>query len=169
MRLKIKELNFSTGGPFVAVMNKKDADEIDLYSGNRVLIKKNRKQIISVIDLSEDHDVKKGEIGLFKEVSRYLNTQKGYVDISLAKRLKSLSYIKKKLEGKRLNKKEIFEIIKDVNNNNLNEAELTYFVSGCYSYGLNITEIEFLTEAIVKAGHKLNLKRHPIVDKHSIG
>jgi len=169
MRLKIKDINFSTGGPFVAVMNKKDADEIDLYSGDRILIKKNGKQIISVIDLSEDHDIKKGEIGLFREVSNYLNTKKGYVDINLAKRLKSLAYIKKKLEGKRLDKKEIFEIIKDVNNNNLNEAELTYFVSGCYSNGLNMTEIEYLTEAIVKAGHKLNLKRHPIVDKHSVG
>src|SRR3989344_7369560 len=169
MRLKIKDINFSTGGPFVAVMNKKDADEIDLYSGDRILIKKNGKQIISVIDLSEDHDIKKGEIRLFREVSNYLNTKKGYVDINLAKRLKSLAYIKKKLEGKRLDKKEIFEIIKDVNNNNLNEAELTYFVSGCYSNGLNMTEIEYLTEAIVKAGHKLNLKRHPIVDKHSVG
>ena len=83
MRLKIKDINFSTGGPFVAVMNKKDADEIDLYSGDRILIKKNGKQIISVIDLSEDHDIKKGEIGLFREVSNYLNTKKGYVDINL--------------------------------------------------------------------------------------
>ena len=169
MKLKIKDLNFSTGGPFVSIIHRDNARESDLYPGDRILIKKNGKQIISVVDLSEDHKVSKGEIGLFDEVLNYLNTKKGYVNVSLARRLKSLGYIKKKLEGKRLEKKEIFEIIKDVNNNNLNEVELTYFVSGCYSHGLSMQEIDYLTEAIVKAGHKLNLKRHPIVDKHSIG
>ena len=169
MKLKIKDLNFSTGGPFVAIMHKEDAKEIDLYAGDRILIKKNEKQIISVVDLSENHNIRKEEIGLFDEVLEYLNARKGYVDISLAKRLKSLEYIKKKLEGKRLNRKEIFEIIKDVNNNNLNEAELTYFISGCYGNGLSMHEIEDLTDAIVEAGHKLNLRRHPIVDKHCVG
>ena len=169
MNLRIRDLSFSTGGPFVAIMHKDDAKEIDLHAGDRIVVKKNGNEIISVVDLSEDHNIKKGEIGLFDEVLERLNARKGNVNISLAKRLKSLSYIRKKLEGKRLNKKEIFEIIKDVNSNNLNEVELTYFVSGCYGHGLNMQEVEYLTDAIVKAGHKLNLKKYPIVDKHSIG
>ncbi len=169
MKLKIKDLNFSTGGPFVSVMNKKDAEDMDLHAGNRILIKKNKKEIISVVDLAGSHNVKRGEIGLFDEVLDYLNSKKGYVNVNLAKRLKSLGYIKNKLEGKKLNRKEIFEIIKDVNSNNLNEVELTYFVSGCYSHGLSMGEIENLTEAIVKAGRRLKLNKHPIVDKHSIG
>jgi len=168
MKLKIKDLSFSSGGPFVAVMNRKDAMDMDLHAGNRILIKKNDKEIISVVDLS-DQKVKRGEIGLFDEVLNKLNSKKGYVSVNLAKRLKSLVYIRKKLEGKRLNKKEIFEIIKDVNSNNLNEVELTYFVSGCYSHGLSMGEIENLTESIVKVGHKLKLNRRPIVDKHCIG
>jgi len=169
MKLKIKDVNFLTGGPFVSIINKNDAQEIDLHPGDRILIKKNGKKVISVVDFSENHFIKRGEIGLFDEVLNNLGGKKGYVNINLAQRLKSLGYIKKKLEGKKLNKKEIFEIIKDINSNNLNEAELTYFVSGCYSHGLDMTEIEYLTESIVKVGHKLNLKRHPIVDKHSIG
>ena len=169
MKLKIKDVNFLTGGPFVSIINKNDAQEIDLHPGDRILIKKNGKKVISVVDFSENHFIKRGEIGLFDEVLNNLGGKKGYVNINLAQRLKSLGYIKKKLEGKKLNKKEIFEIIKDINSNNLNEAELTYFVSGCYSHGLDMTEIKYLTESIVKVGHKLNLKRHPIVDKHSIG
>ena len=168
MRLKIKDVSFITGGPFVSIMNVKDAEEVDLHAGDRVLIKKDGKKIISVVDLSQDHFIKKGEIGLFDEVLNYLGAKKGHVTITLAKRLKSLAYIKKKLEGKRLNRKEIFEIIKDVNSNNLNEAELTYFVSACSSHGLSMDEIENLTEAIVKAGHVLKLKRYPIVDKHCL-
>ena len=168
MRLKIKDLGFSTGGPFVSIIHKDDAKDADLYPGDRISIKKNGKQAISVVDLSDDHKINRGEIGFFDEVLDYLNTKRGYVDINLAKRLKSLGYIRKKLEGKRLEKKEIFEIIKDINNNNLNEVELTYFVSGCYSHGLSMQEIEDLTDAIVKAGHRLNLKKHPIVDKHCL-
>lgn len=169
MRLKIKDVSFLTGGPFVSIMNKRDAQLIDLYPGDRIRIKKNGKDVISVVDFSEDHFISRGEIGLFDEVLKNLNTKKGNVDVSLAKRLKSLGYIKKKLEGKKLNKKEIFEIIKDVNSNNLNEIELTYFVSGCYSHGLSMKEIENLTDAIVKAGHVLKLNKHPIIDKHCIG
>ena len=169
MKLKIKDVSFITGGPFVSIMNKKDAEEIDLHAGDRILIKNNNNKIISVVDLSEDHFIKRGEIGLFDEVLNNLNTKKGYVNVSLAKRLKSLAYIKKKLEGKKLNRNEIFEIIKDVNNNNLNEVELTYFVSGCYSHGLNMKEIKDITDAIVKVGHVLKLNKYPIVDKHSIG
>tara|TARA_Y100000034_G_C6864531_1_gene393857 strand:- start:158 stop:1630 length:1473 start_codon:yes stop_codon:yes gene_type:complete len=169
MKLKIKDLNFSTGGPFVSVMNEKDAIDMDLHAGNRILIKKNKKEIISVVDLADSHNVKRGEIGLFDEILDYLGSKKGSVNINLAKRLKSLAYIREKLQGKKLDRKKIFEIIKDVNSNNLNEVELTYFVSGCYSHGLSMGEIGNLTEAIVKAGHRLKLKKHPIVDKHSIG
>ena len=169
MKLRIKDLSFVTGGAFVSIMNSTDAREIDLHPGDRILISMNNKKIISVVDLSEDEKIKKGEIGLFDEILDYLKTRKGYVNVKIAKRLKSLGYIKKKLEGKKLNRKEIFEIIKDINSNNLNEVELTYFVSGCYSHGLSMHEIEDMTDAIVKAGHRLKLKKHPIVDKHCIG
>ena len=77
MRLKIKDVSFITGGPFVSIMNVKDAEEVDLHAGDRVLIKKDGKKIISVVDLSQDHFIKKGEIGLFDEVLNYLGAKKG--------------------------------------------------------------------------------------------
>src|SRR3989338_4799127 len=169
MKLKIKNLSFVTGGPFVSVMNHHDADDRDIKPGDRILIRKNGKKIISVVDISDDGRIKKGEIGLFDEVLNYLNTEKGDVDVTLAKRLKSLGFIRKKLEGERLSKKELFEIVRDINANNLNEVELTYFVSACYSQGLNMREIEDLTDAIVRSGSRLNLRRDIIVDKHFSG
>jgi len=169
MKLKIKDLSIVTGGPFVSVMNNHDAEERDIKAGDRILIKKNGYKIISVVDLSDNNKIKRGEIGLFDEVLNYLNTEKGYVDVTLAKRLKSLGFIKKKLEGKRLSKKELFEIVKDINANNLNEVELTYFVSACYSHGLSMREIEDLTDAIVSNGSRLNMGRDMVVDKHCIG
>lgn len=170
MKLRIKDLGFSTGGPFVSIINKHDARQVDIHKGDRIRIRKGKLEIISVVDVDEDSKiVKEGCIGLFDEVLNYLKSNKGCVDIKLAKRLKSLAYIRKKLEGSRLTKKEFNEIIKDIVNNNLNEAELTYFVSGCYANSLSLNEIYDLILAIVNNGNKLRLNKYPIVDKHSTG
>src|SRR3989344_8260047 len=77
--------------------------------------------------------------------------------------------IKKKLRGFRLSDKEIKEITNDIIRNNLSEIELTYFVSACYTFGLDLTEVLALTKAIAKSGKKLKLGKKLIVDKHSIG
>ena len=169
MRLRIKDLSFLTGGPFVAILNKKDAEHLDLKPGDRINIRRGREEIIAVVDIAENKNVIQGEIGLFDEVLSFFKVKKGYVDISIASYLKSLSYIRKKLDGKKLNKKEFNEIIKDVINNNLNEVELTYFVSACYSNKLSLNEIVNLTNAIVDNGNKLNIQKYPILDKHSTG
>jgi len=169
MKLKIKDLSFLTGGPFVAIVNNKDAEHLDLRPGSRINIKKGKKEIIAVIDIAEDKNIKPGEIGLFDEVLNFLKIKKGYVDISIAGYLKSLNYIKKKLDGKKLNINQFNEIIKDIIGNNLNEVELTYFVSACYSNGLCLNEIVDLTKAIVNHGNKLNIQKYPILDKHSTG
>ena len=168
MRLKIKPLKLSTGGTFVAVLNKKDASIMDLYPGNRIKIKFDDREIISVIDLTEE-TVQQGEIGLFEEVLENIGIKKGYIDVSISEKLRSVYLIRRKLDGKKLNKKEINEIIKDVVNNNLSEVELTYFVSGCYINGLDNNEIINLTKSIVNNGNKLGLNNKIILDKHSIG
>jgi len=170
MKLKIKDIGYSTGGPFVAVINKNDAREVDIHKGDRVRLKKGDLEIISVVDVDEEgRSIKRGNIGLFEEVITYLKSKKGSVEIKIAKRLNSLVYIKKKLEGNRLNKKEYNEIIKDIVNNNLNEAELTYFVSGCYANRLSLNETYDLILAIVNNSSRLKLDRYPLLDKHCTG
>ena len=168
MKFKIRPLKLTTGGTFVAVLNKNDASILDLHSGNRVKIKINHKELISVIDLTDD-EVSQGEIGLFEEVLLDLGIKKGYVDVSTAPKLNSVYYIKKKLDGFKLNKNEIDSIINDVVKNNLNEIELAYFVSGCYSRNLDKDEVTYLTKSILNHGVQLGLKDKIILDKHSIG
>ncbi len=168
MKLKIKPLKLTTGGTFVAVLNKKDAAIMDLYPGNRIKIKSDGKEITSVIDLTEE-SVNPGEIGLFNEILNNLDVKRGYVEINIAEKLSSVYLIRKKLDGKKLNKKEINEIVKDIVNNNLSEVELTYFVSGCYANDLDYNEITNLTRSIVNNGNRLGLDNGIILDKHSIG
>ncbi|MBU1203899.1 MAG: AMP phosphorylase [Nanoarchaeota archaeon] len=170
MKLKIKALDFSSGGPFVAVLNIKDSNNLDLHPSDRIKIKYGQKELVSVLDITENNKtVKPGEIGLFDEIIKTIGRKKGYVNIHLSERLTSLAYIKKKLGGKKLRKNEINEIIKDIINNNLNEVELTYFVSACYSNKLTLGETLSLTKAIVEKGNRIELKKYPVLDKHCTG
>ena len=66
-------------------------------------------------------------------------------------------------------KEQINEIIKDINENNLTEAEIAYFVSGCYEHELDSNEIVYFTEAIIKDLERLDLREKTIADKHCIG
>ena len=171
MRLKVKRVNLSSGGPFVAILNIEDANKFDLRALDRIKLKKivSDKEIVATIDISTK-GIKKGEVGLFEEVLSALDLKEGVgVEAHPSRRPKSIDYIKKKLDGKRLSKKELNEIIKDITNNNLSEVELTYFVSGSYTEGLDMKEIVDLTRIMIDNGFRLKLKKDIILDKHSAG
>ena len=171
MKLKVKDIKIGTGGPFVAVMNYKDAEMFDLHHEDRVEIHYGRKKAIAILDISLNKGlVKKGYIGLLIELKDFLNTSNGKeVNIIIVKKPDSLNYIKKKMDGERLNKKEINEIIKDIVENRLTEFEVAFFVAASYMRPMNDQETIDLTRAMVNTGDTLKLKNGKIMDKHCIG
>src|SRR3989338_5578216 len=101
MKLKVKDVNLSTGGSLIAILNESDARKLDLSGGERVRIRRLRKneEVIAVINISSK-GVDVGEIGLFEEVLKYLDVVEGNsVDVDLAKFPISLDHIKEKLDG----------------------------------------------------------------------
>jgi len=171
MKLKVKDVDIQSGGVFVSILNEEDARHLDLFALDRIRIKHNKKEIITIVDIAESKKaVPKGSIGLFEEVLKELNVHgKEIVDIYLADKPHSTTLIKEKLDGKELNENEIDIIVKDIVNNNLSEIELTFFVAACYSKGLTDKEALFLTKSIAKNGTMLDLKRKLILDKHCSG
>ena len=171
MKLKVKDIDIATGWPLVAVMNEIDALKLDLHHGDRVKIKKGKKNVIAIIDISESKKtVPSGQIGLYEEVLIKLNARSGnLVDISLVEKPASIQYIKKKLKGKKLSYGEFYQIIDDIIKNKLSEIEITYFVSACYTKGLDLDETVSLTKAMVNTGEILKLNKYPVMDKHCIG
>jgi|TARA_Y100000310_G_C20643530_1_gene795287 AMP phosphorylase len=171
MELKIKLLKWSAGFP-VAMLNKKTTDKIGVNTKGRVSIKtlsKHSKKIYTIIDTIEGL-VKENEIMVSSEIKRRMSLKIGQkVEVNLAPTPKSFIFIKKKLNKKILSKDEIDEIIKDVVNNSLSEAEVSLFVLAMYRQGMNINETIYLIKAILNSGYKLKLKDKFIVDKHSIG
>jgi len=171
MNLKIKDMDISSGGALVAVLNKRDAIKMDLHFQDRVKLIKNRKIETVVLNIAESkRAVPHGMIGLYEEVLHSLNLKQGeIVRIAPTRKPHSIDFIKKKLDGFTLNKEEIDQIVRDIVYNKLSSTELTYFVSACYSNELNIKETTLLTKAMTSYGDILKLDHYPIMDKHCVG
>lgn len=171
MKLKVKPVEISTGEILIALINKSDADTLDLHKGDRVQIKNSKKSIIAIVDTTSSKKlVKKGDIGLFTETIKKLNVKtNSEVTITIEGKPKSIYYIKKKLKGEKLDYNEINHIVKDIVDNKLTNIELTYFVASTYIHELTIKETVDLTNAIINTGKVLKFNKYPIVDKHCIG
>ena len=169
MKLKVKNVNMSTGGPLVAVNNKDDAARLDVHALDRVTLTVKNKTLVVLVNIS-NHGIQPGVIGLFTEVLNRLNVKDGehLIAIPHARPLSAWS-IKKKLDGKTLTKEEIVTIVKDFTTNSLTSIDLTYFISAVYTKGMNLHETAWLTEALVEYGGHLSIKRKMLLDKHCIG
>ena len=167
MRLKTKFLSWSAGRP-VAILHKKLAEKASIHVDDRILISKNSKKIVAVVDIATGL-LQKNEIALSTEIIKIIKSKEGEnVEIEIADKPESLEFISKKLACKQLGKKELMKIIQDIVKNNLTESEIAYFISAVYKCGMTMKEIALLTKAIVDTGKKLNIKGE-IADKHSIG
>jgi len=171
MKLKVKDMDISSGGPLVAVLNTKDTEKMDLHKRDRIKIIKKGKVETVLLNISESEKVVgQGKIGLYEEVIDSLKLKDGdIVKMVPARKPLSIDYIKKKMDGFRLMKKEIDQIVWDIVHNKLNVVELTYFIAACYSNELDIRETTLLTKAMISHGDILRLNRYPVMDKHCVG
>jgi putative thymidine phosphorylase len=171
MKLNATKIPIRVGSRYIAVLNEKRAHFLDLHAGDRVVLKlKNRPPLRALLDITENSELKETEIGLYEETWEKLKAKYGDdIEITIAEKPISITYIKKKLNGERLTAKEINEIIKDVVAEDLSELEVAYFVSGCYVNGLSDRETADLTRSIVNNGNKLKFKNKVVGDKHCIG
>jgi len=167
MQLKIKVLRFIAGRP-IAVIHKSTSDKSNIHVGERINISKYSDNIVSIVDVSSDL-IEPNEIAVSKEILDVLNIkEEDLVEVSIASKPDSTRYIKKKMDGGTLDKKEIESIIKDIVENALTEAEIAYFVAAVYKNKMSDEEINSLIWAMVATGKRLNFSGD-VVDKHSIG
>ncbi len=170
MKLKVKDMDIATGGVRVAILNKKDAKQLDLHSGDRVIVHDGSQVVTCILNISEsDKAVPPGKIGLFEEVLKDLGVRSGsMVTLHLTGKPESIIHIRDKLFGKRLTYEELYHIVDDITHDRLTEVEKTYFVAGSFLRGFNTEEIVDLTRAMVETGKKLHFPGI-VLDKHSIG
>jgi AMP phosphorylase len=141
---------------------------MNVHVGERINISKYADNLVSIVDVSKEL-IGKDEIAVSKEILESLNIREGdEVEVSLANKPQSTFYIKKKMDNGVLTKEEIHEIIKDIVDNALTEAETAYFVAAVYKNKMSPAETEALISSMVSVGKRLSFDGI-VVDKHSIG
>lgn len=167
MQLQVDVLGIESGGKPIIFLNKSDADEIGVTASGRVSLRA-KKEITAIVNISTK-TVKKGHIGISEEVRDLFGAAPHKLDVEISVFPKSLQFIRNKIEGKKLLKDEIYEIVKGVVDGSLNEGEIASFVTALHIRGIDLDEAMGLSQSMVDTGKQLNLRNKVIVDKHSIG
>lgn len=168
VKLKAKIFDWLAGRP-VIVLNEKTAKKLNVNVNDRVLIAIDHKKIHAVVDIFT-RLVKGSEIGLSNELNKYLRAKKGQaLDVSSADIPDTARLIKQKIEGKELSQDEITDIITEITQNHLSEAEIAYFAAAQQMKGMSKKETVSLINAMVKTGKQIKFKQKLVADKHCIG
>jgi len=170
MLVKAKSLGLLTGKPIV-ILPKEIAKWLNVHIGERLRVKKyaGQKEIVAVIDIAKMEE-KADYIYVSEEIIDFLKIKENDIlEINPAQKPLSILHIKEKLDGKALDYKKLFEIMKSIVNNELTEAEIAYFVSASYIRGMTFNEIVNLVKAMVNVGNKIKFNTRYVIDKHCIG
>jgi len=168
LRLKADILGIESGGRAIVFLNKFDADELGIAASGRITVNYKKKSLTAMVNTTTS--VKRGFVGINEEVKKSLGLKQNFaVEIEIATFPKSLQFIHNKLTGGRLGYDEIFEIVKDVVQGNLNENEISAFVTALSMQGLDLDEATGLALSMVETGKQLDLGKKTVADKHSIG
>jgi AMP phosphorylase len=168
LRLTAKVFDLEIGR-YEVTLNEEDAKLLGIHPKDRLKLFANRRGIVAVVNTTKTV-IKKGEIGVSREVVGILNIKSGdKITVTPSERPKSVEYIRKKMQGQMLSEAEFDAIVKDVISGNLSEIEITAFVSALYINGLNIDEAAHLSRKMAETGEILDIRKKPIFDKHSLG
>jgi len=168
IKLKAKVFDITAEVP-VSVLHELDARKIDAGYLSRIEVNVGKQKETCILDTSLTF-VEEGTIGFFKNTADQLKVKDGViVEINLLPPTKSIAYITNKIKNKSLLKEEVYEIVKDIEENKITAVELSSFVTACYVNGLSLEESTYLCNALIEAGDLLDYGKKEILDKHSIG
>ncbi|WP_339904639.1 thymidine phosphorylase family protein [uncultured Cyclobacterium sp.] len=138
---------------------------------NRIIVAKGNKTIVaSLIVWDEETHLKHDQLGLSEAAIDALEAKEGeLLRLSHLDAMSSMSYVRKKIYGHRLNLGEFDTIVKDIVNRNLSNLQLSAFLASCTGDSLDKEEVIALTKSMINIGYKLEWDELNIYDKHCIG
>lgn len=89
-------------------------------------------------------------------------------DTDETKRLEAINSIQKKLLGKQLSYREIYNLMSEISQHKLSDVLTTYFVASSFKEGFTSEELYHFAKAMVETGSKLRFDGI-VADKHSTG
>lgn len=140
-------------------------------TASRVQINNEHSTIIATLHIVDsDKLLAAGEIGLSNSAAKALNAPDGsIVHVCHPKPIRSLSDLRHKVYGHRLNDEQMSGIIRDIVAGLYADVHLATFITACAGDNLNQDEIISLTRAMLDAGDSLDWQQSLVVDKHCVG
>jgi len=168
LKLKAMLLEFMAGKENIVVLDDEVAGNLGVKPLDRVRLRCNGREMVAIVNIGKR--LPRDSIALYDEVAHALNVTHGdIVEVEPATPPDSIRYIKRKIRGERLSYGEILEIVRDIISGRLSDIELTALVTTLHHRKMSIEEAYYFARAMVETGETLNLKKKPILDKHSLG
>ena len=136
----------------------------------RVRVSNGHRSIIATLYHVTSDILHHNEAGLSEAAWRRLALDSGgNVRVSHPAPLESLSMVRGKVYGRRLDAGSLAAIVGDVAAGRYSDIDLASFITACSARPLDRDEAIGLTRAMVEVGDRLSWNTHPVVDKHSVG
>ncbi len=137
----------------------------------RVKVSSATKSIVASLNvITSNHLLREGEIGFSNSAAKSLHVKNGdLVKVTHLPPIHSLSSVRSKIYGNKLDSSQMKAIIRDIVRGNYSNVHLSAFITACVGTNLEIDEIVSLTQAMIDSGKQIRWESDIVVDKHSIG
>jgi len=137
---------------------------------SRVLVNTDGHHVIASLNMVCSELLQPDEAGFSESAWRRLNlVENAPVWLSHPRPVQSLSYVRAKVYGHELDELQLQSIINDIVEGRYADVHLAAFITACGDDNLSDHEITALTEAMVKAGSKIDWGLPRVIDKHCVG
>jgi thymidine phosphorylase len=139
-------------------------------SATRIEVRHGERAIVATLNVVTSSLLAPEEAGLSEVACERLAVGDGdLVTFAHSAPLESLSLVRAKVYGERLDDGGMRTIVGDVVAGRYADVHLASFITACASGGLDRGEMVALTRAMIETGERLVWPGRPIVDKHSVG
>jgi thymidine phosphorylase len=170
--LKLRRLGIDTYQAAVVYMNRDchvcRAEGFAAQSSVRVTL--GDRHIIATLNIVSSALLSDGEASLSESAWRALRAEEGaWIQASHPEPLESLSGLRAKVYGRRVELPAWREMLADVVAGHYSDLHLAALVTACAGDRLDLPETIALTRAMIETGEKLAWSASPVVDKHCVG
>ena len=141
-----------------------------LAARSQVLLTLRDRQVQATLFQIDGDLLSHGDVALSEAAWSLLGVTDGeQIHFSHPPSLDSLSSVRRRIHGNRLDESSLTSIVRDVVAGRYTDVHLAAFLTASSALPLDLVETAALTKAMVAAGDKLDWGRAVVVDKHSIG
>ena len=167
MKLNCKTMDVLTATP-MAGMDPDDCMRIGVKENDRVRITGPKGDV--AVALVSSNLIGDGILYLSVGIAKRLGVKDGdEVDVVYSPSPESVRAIRRKMDGQKLEPKEIEAVVDDIYAGSLSNIEVSAWLTALYINEMDLDEIAAFAQAMVNTGDRVPFEKGPIFDFHSVG